>query len=56
MAQLIKLHKAIYPIGKPQERVESVITYLATYGNGFIGVLKDQMEPFSKGVIILKEK
>ena len=56
ITQLKRLHQALYPDGVAQERMESAIPYLAFNGHAFIGALKEQLKPLSKGVLIIKHK
>jgi uncharacterized protein YllA (UPF0747 family) len=54
--QIHKLKEKLFPSGKLQEREEPMIQYYLKWGDRFIQVLKENLEPFKKEFYLLKEK
>ncbi len=56
VSQIQKLKEKLFPSGKLQEREDSMIPYYLKWGDRFIEMLKENLEPFKKEFYILKEK
>jgi bacillithiol biosynthesis cysteine-adding enzyme BshC len=53
--QIRKIKETLFPSGNLQEREESILSYFLNYGSGFIDLLIENLDPFEKKFVILKE-
>ena len=54
--QIRALKEKLFPNNGLQERTDNFMPYLLKYGEGFIEVLKSQLQPFEAGFAILEEE
>ena len=51
-----KVHNKIFPSSKAQERYDNFIMYYLRLGPGFIEVLTEHLDPFSKEILLFQEE
>jgi len=53
--QIRHLKEKLFPNNGLQERTDNFLPYVLKYGDDFIQILKEQLEPFDAGFVILEE-
>jgi uncharacterized protein YllA (UPF0747 family) len=53
--QLRVVKEKLFPANGLQERQDNFLGYILKYGDGFIGMLKEQFAPFDTGFVVLEE-
>jgi len=55
LQQLRALKEKLFPANGLQERTDNFLPYLLKYGDGFIATLKEHLDPFAAGFVVLEE-
>lgn len=53
--QMRALKEKLFPNNGLQERTDNILPYVLKYGDDFIQTLKEQLDPFDAGFVILEE-
>ena len=53
--QLKGIKSKLFPENNLQERKENFLTFYTRYGKGYISYLVDHLDPFAKGLMVIKE-
>lgn len=56
LQQLRALKEKLFPANGLQERTDNFLPYLLKYGDGFIDTLKEHLDPFETGFVVLEEE
>lgn len=56
LQQLRALKEKLFPTNGLQERTENFMPYVLKYGDGFIDTLKEHLDPFAVGFVILSDE
>jgi bacillithiol synthase len=56
LQQMRTLKEKLFPNNGLQERTENFINYYVKYGEGFVATLKEHLQPFEQGFVILENE
>lgn len=56
LQQLRALKEKLFPTNGLQERSDNFLPYVLKYGDGFIETLKEHLDPFAAGFVVLEEE
>ena len=56
LQQLRALKEKLFPANGLQERSDNFLPYVLKYGDGFIDTLKENLDPFAAGFVVLEEE